>query len=303
MRTGALVLAGVGWFLGLGAAQAGPGGEDAERVAKWIRQLGDERFAVREAACRNLADLGEVCWPLVRKAANASPDQEIRVRAKKLLGTIARTDVKTVPPPKNVVILFDGKNLDSWVARDGAAPPPWVLLPGGVMEARDVDIRTRQTFAGPDRLHVEFRVPSQPADTPQGRGNSGVYVHGRYEVQILDSYGPQIPGTLHAKPVEACGAIFGQASPMIQACKAPGYWQSYDIEFYPPEFVGGQRVAPARLTVYHNGVLIHDDVAIPVDDTGQALPGDPATPGAVMLQYHQSPVQFRNIWMVPLPRG
>jgi Domain of Unknown Function (DUF1080) len=302
MRTSTPVMAAVAFYLVWGAALGSSDGEEADRIAKLIRQLGDEKFAQREAATRDLMAIGEKCLPLLRKAARSSADQEIRLRAKTVLANIGQTDAKTVPPPKNAIFLFDGKNLDGWVARDGVTPAPWILLQGGVMEAREVDIRSRQTFTGPYQLHLEFRLPANPPETIYGRGNSGVYVHGRYEVQILDSYGPQPVGATHAKPVESCGAIFGQASPRVQACKAPGFWQNYDIEFFPPRFKDGKRVAQARMTVFHNGALIHDDVEIPVDDTGLALPGDPATPGAVMLQYHQSAIQFRNVWIVQLPQ-
>jgi hypothetical protein len=213
----------------------------------------------------------------------------------------ARTDVKSVPAPKGAVVLFDGKNLDSWVARDGKTNPTWGLLDGGVMEARGADIRTRQTFADGYKLHVEFRIPPQPVNTNVGRGNSGVYLHGNYEVQILDSYGPQAkdPKAIHSAPAESCGAIFGQTAPRVNACKAPGFWQSYDIEFHPPRFKEGQKVENPRVTVFHNGVLIHDKVEVLVDDTGMGLKGDLAQPGPVMLQYHSSPVQFRNLWLLP----
>jgi hypothetical protein len=161
------------------------------------------------------------------------------------------------------------------------------------MEAQGSDIQTWQTFAGGYKLHVEFRVPHMPNATGQGRGNSGVYLQGRYEVQILDSHG-QLPDT------GSCGAIFSVAAPRVNACKAPEIWQSYDIDFDPPQFKNGTKVKNARVSVVHNGIVIHDKVEIPVDTTGHlGLPGDPAQPGPILLQYHGSPVQFRNIWLVP----
>jgi hypothetical protein len=90
------------------------------------------------------------------------------------------------------------------------------------------------------------------------------------------------------------------AAPLVNACKAPTIWQSYDIEFEAPKFDGKKKVAPARMTVYHNGVKIHDNVAIPVDNTRAGLGGDPSQPGPIMLQDHGNPVQYRNIWLVPL---
>jgi hypothetical protein len=129
-----------------------------------------------------------------------------------------------------------------------------------------------------------------PKGKGQGRGNSGVYVQGRYEVQILDSYG--------LKPQNNdCGAIYEVAAPLVNACKAPTIWQSYDITFHPPECANGKKVNPARMTVYQNGTKIQDKVSIPVDNTRAGMGGDPCTPGPILLQYHGDPVQFRNVWL------
>jgi hypothetical protein len=278
--------------------------ETKDRVARLLRQLGHDHFARREQASRDLEATGPVALPALRKASSESQDAEVRRRAETLVLRIeqrlARINVKSVPPPKGAIVLFDGKNLDAWVHREAASEPTWELLGTGAMAARDADIRTRQRFAGAYRLHVEFRIPPNLADTPHGRGNSGVYLHGRYEVQILDSYGPQAPGAIHSAPAQSCGAIFGEVAPLVNACKAPGYWQSYDIDFRPPRYVQGIRDEHPIVTVYHNGVLIHDRVAITSEDTGQGLQTEPSLPGPIMLQYHGSPVQFRNIWLLPL---
>jgi hypothetical protein len=304
----AVVFASVGLFVLSAAAVVRGDPEDQEtkdRVARLLRQLGHDHFVKREQASRDLEATGPAALPALRKASSESQDAEVRRRAETLVGRIehrlARTDVKSVPPPKGATVLFNGKNLDAWVGRDGTADPTWKLLGTGVMEATTADIRTRETFAGAYKLHVEFRIPADPADTPYGRGNSGVYLHGRYEVQILDSYGPQgmVHGRAHVPPSGSCGAVYGVIGPMVQACKAPGYWQSYDIEFRPPRYVQGIKDEHANVTVYHNGVLIHDRVPIGSEDTGQGLPTDPALPGPIMLQYHGSPVQFRNIWLLP----
>jgi hypothetical protein len=276
-----------------------------DRLTNLVRQLGHAKFATREAASKELESLGAAALPALREAT-ASDHAEIRRRAGALIATIThrldRTDIKSVPAPKGATILFDGKNLDAWAGRDGMTDPPWKLLDGGIMEARAADIRTRETFAGGYKLHVEFRIPPNPPDTVVGPGNSGVYLHGRYEVQILDSYGPRAKDP-KAAPAGYCGSIFGETPPRVNACKAPGFWQSYDIEFHPPRFKDGRKEEHPRVTVFHNGTLIHDNVHILVDNTGgpggMFLPGDPAQPGPVMLQYLQSPVQFRNIWLVP----
>src|SRR5262245_60325442 len=208
-----------------------------------------------------------------------------------------KVDVKSTPPPKGATILFDGKSLDNWTALDGKTKAPWKLLDGGIMEVKQGgNIITKDKFDGAFKLHVEFRVPYLPTKKGQERGNSGVYVQGRYEVQVLDSYG------LESKNND-CGAIYEVAAPLVNACKAPTVWQSYDIEFHSPKCENGKKVEPARVTVYHNGVKIHDDVRITKDNTTAGLGGDPCTPGPILMQDHGNPVQFRNIWLLPLKQG
>jgi 3-keto-disaccharide hydrolase len=199
--------------------------------------------------------------------------------------------MKTVPPPKDAIVLFDGKNLDNWVKTNGKDAASWKLLDGGIMEVKGGNIMTKQKFAGKLRLHVEFRVPYMPKASGQGRGNSGVYVQGRYEVQILDSYG------LKSKDND-CGGIYTVAAPLVNACKAPTIWQTYEIDFVAPKCENGKKTAPAVITVHHNGVKIHDAVKITKDNTTAGLGGDVCTPGPIMLQDHGNPVQFRNIWLV-----
>jgi hypothetical protein len=201
-----------------------------------------------------------------------------------------KEDVKTVPPPKGAIVLFDGKSLDKWTDRDGKEPQ-WKLLEGGVMQADKKDIITKDKFDGTFKLHVEFRVPYMPDKKGQARGNSGVYVQGRYEVQVLDSYG------LDSKNND-CGAIYEVAPPLVNACKAPTVWQSYDIEFTSPKCADGKKTEPPVITVFHNGVKIHDKLKITSDNTRAGLGGDVCTPGPIMLQFHGDPVQFRNVWLV-----
>jgi hypothetical protein len=205
-----------------------------------------------------------------------------------------KQDVKSVPPPPGAVVLFEGKNLDGWVQRkDGKTPAAWKLVEGGAVQVNGTgDVITKEKFGGSFKLHVEFRVPYVPKAKGQARGNSGVYVQGRYEVQILDSYG------LESKN-DDCGAIYEVAAPKVNACKAPTVWQSYDIEFTSPECKDGKKVEPARITVHHNGVLIHDKVAITKDNTRAGMGGDVCAPGPILLQDHGNPVQFRNVWLLP----
>jgi hypothetical protein len=209
----------------------------------------------------------------------------------KILKPEDKEDVKSPSPPSRAIVLFDGKSLDNWERARRKGPAPWKLSPDGSMQVAEDDIKTKQTFTGRFKLHVEFRVPYMPKASGQGRGNSGVYVQGRYEVQVLDSYG------LKSQDND-CGGIYGIAAPLVNACKAPTIWQSYDIEFQAPTCEDGKKTAPAVMSVLHNGIKIHDKVKITLDNTTAGLGGDPCTPGPIMLQNHGNPVQYRNIWLL-----
>jgi hypothetical protein len=206
-----------------------------------------------------------------------------------------KMDVRSVPPPGGATVLFDGKSLDGWAKRGGEDKPGWKLVDGGAMEVvpGSGDIVTRKTFDGDFLLHVEFRVPYVPDAKGQARGNSGVYVQGRYEVQVLDSY------SLEPQD-DDCGAIYKVSAPKVNACKAPTVWQSYDIEFHAPKCADGKKQQPPRMSVVQNGIKIQDDVKIPVDVTRAGIESDPCTPGPIMLQAHGNPVQFRNVWLTYL---
>jgi hypothetical protein len=211
----------------------------------------------------------------------------------KILKPEDKEDVKSTPPPEGAIVLFDGKSLDGWLTRDGNNKPKWKLVSGGAMQSGGGDIVTEKKFDGHFKLHVEFRVPYMPKAKGQARGNSGVYVQGRYEVQVLDSYG------LKSQDND-CGAIYEVAAPLVNACKAPTIWQSYDIEFHAPICKDGKRAEPARMTVYQNGIKIQDDVKINRNFTRAGMETDPCTPGPILLQDHGNPVQFRNIWLMQL---
>jgi hypothetical protein len=209
-------------------------------------------------------------------------------------------DVKSHRPPRGAIVLFDGTSLNKWVKRRNTKETAaWKLVPGAAVEVSGGgDILTKKGFGGKFQLHVEFRVPYMPRASGQGRGNSGVYLLGRYEVQVLDSYG------LKSRDND-CGGIYSVAAPLVNACKAPTIWQSYDIVFTSPKTIDGKITEPARITVYHNGTKIHDDVRINKENTtagmsSRELGGDPGTPGPILLQDHGNPVQYRNIWLLPL---
>ncbi len=142
------------------------------------------------------------------------------------------------------------------------------------------------------KLHVEFRTPYQPTARGQGRGNSGVYMQARYEVQVLDSFG------LKGENNE-CGGIYGIAAPKVNLCLPPLQWQTYDIDFTAAAFdEGGRKVKNARLTVRHNGVVIHENAEADRATTAAPLPEGPA-PGPLYLQDHGNPVRYRNVWLLP----
>jgi len=203
-------------------------------------------------------------------------------------------DVKPTPAPDGAIVLFDGKNADAWEKKGGKGKVAWKIADGAMEGVKGHgDIVTKQKFAGKFKLHVEFRVPYEPGNGGQGRGNSGVYLQGRYEVQILDSYGLK-------SGKNDCAALYEVHAPTVNACKAPTVWQSYDITFTAPVFDGKTKKEPVHMTVIHNGVKVHDDAKVPVDNTRAGMGGDPSTPGPILLQDHGHPVQYRNIWLLPV---
>ncbi len=204
-------------------------------------------------------------------------------------------DLGAAPPPGGVV-LFDGSTLAGWERRDPKqreAPAGWAITDGMLQVVPGTgDIMTKRKFSD-FQLHVEFRTPFMPEARGQGRGNSGVYLQGRYEVQVLDSYG------LEGEDNE-CGGIYKVSAPRVNMCAPPGQWQTYDITFRAPRFdADGKKSRDAIVTVLHNGVVIHDRLAIP-GVTGGALDEDVGNPGPLLLQDHGNLVQYRNIWLVEL---
>jgi hypothetical protein len=142
------------------------------------------------------------------------------------------------------------------------------------------------------QLHLEFCLPYMPEARGQGRGNSGLYVAGRYEIQLLDSFG------LEGKDNE-CGGIYKISRPAVNMCLPPLSWQTYDLEFTAPTFDdSGKKVANGRITVRHNGVVIHDNIELPHPTPG-GKGGAESDPGPIFLQDHGNPVRYRNIWVVP----
>lgn len=234
-----------------------------------------------------------------------------------------RYDGKPVSPPKGALVLFDGTNTNHWTQ-------PWKIEDGAMVVTPKTGSNTTKESFGSFQLHLEFATPDPPKGMGQGRGNSGVIIAGRYEIQVLDSYETETYAD------GQCAALYGQYPPMVNASRKPGEWQSYDITFTAPRFgpapvkkspdfftrlwhglIGkkaaptpppakpGEQVllSPARVTVVHNGVVVHKNRAIlwPVahKNTNKYSPHGPAP---LQLQDHGNPVRYRNIWIRPLDR-
>ncbi|MCH7558020.1 MAG: PmoA family protein [Planctomycetes bacterium] len=201
-----------------------------------------------------------------------------------------KVEIETVES-SNAVMLFGGTDFSHWTAGDGK-DIGWKLVDGAMKIApRSGSIMTKRDFRD-FKMHIEFKIPQMPPNVRgQGRGNSGVYIQRRYEVQILDSYG------LEPKNNE-CGSLYKSRAPDKNACRMSGRWQSYDIIFHAAKFDGNRKIEKARITIWHNGVLIHNDVELE-NKTGAGRPEGP-DPGPILLQEHGNEVLFRNIWIVPL---
>ena len=202
-----------------------------------------------------------------------------------------------VAAPEDAVVLFDGTGLEGWTSEDGG-PAQWRVQDGAMISVPESGyVYTSQAF-GDVQLHVEWAAPLPVVGSSQGRGNSGVYLMSKYEVQVLDSYHND------TYPDGQAGAVYGQYPPLVNASLPPGEWQAYDIIFRRPRFHRDGRLAsPARMTVLHNGILVQDNVELwgptawlqhaPYTYHPDKLP--------LALQDHGNPVRFRNIWLRELP--
>ncbi len=196
-------------------------------------------------------------------------------------------------PPSDATILFDGKDLSKWESNKGG-PAPWKTVDGALVIAPGTgDIHTRQAF-GDCQLHVEWAEPDPPHDQDQGRGNSGIYLMSKYELQILDSFENKTYADGQA------GAIYAQTPPLVNACRRPEEWQTYDIIWHGPRFApDGKLLRPARITVLQNGVLVQDNTELtgPTDYMHRPPYVPHAEKMPLLLQDHDQPVRFRNIWI------
>ena len=204
----------------------------------------------------------------------------------------ASTQEHAGAPPSDAMVLFNGKDLSNWESVKGG-PAKWIVGDGEFTVAPGTgDIQTRGRY-GDCQVHVEWVAPYPPRGHDQDRGNSGVFLHGLYEIQVLDSYDNPTYADGEA------GAVYGQYPPLVNAARKPGEWQTYDIAFHGARFAGGKLTRPAIVTVFWNGVLVQDHVAIMGPTTHMARPPYIPTPERLplRLQDHHHPVRFRNLWL------
>ncbi|MEM8906685.1 MAG: DUF1080 domain-containing protein [Bacteroidota bacterium] len=195
-------------------------------------------------------------------------------------------------PPSDALVLFDGTSLKNWVSNDGA-PAAWEVKDGAMTVVKGAgDIQTRRHF-GDIQLHLEWRTPAVVESEGQGRGNSGVFFQSRYEVQVLDNYQNRTYSNGQA------ASIYKQHIPLVNACRPPGEWQTYDIFFTAPRFnQDGIRIRPGYLTVIHNGILVQHHQEIQGTTEYIGMPRNAAHGHAPLrLQDHGNPVSYRNIWV------
>ncbi len=197
-------------------------------------------------------------------------------------------------PPSDAIVLFDGTDLSKWVMKKGGGPAKW-KVENGYMEVvkKTGSVLTKQSF-GSCQLHVEWFLSQKIKGRGQGRGNSGVFMMGKYEIQIMDSFNNK------TYPDGQAASIYGQYPPLVNASRAPDRWQSYDIIWHRPRFdKDGKLLKPATVTVLHNGVLALDNVALTGPSAHKKRPPYSSHPDKlpISLQYHGSLVRFRNIWI------
>lgn len=193
-----------------------------------------------------------------------------------------------VKPPSDAIVLFDGSSLDAWT--------PGFSLKDGIMVAASKNIQTKQSF-GAVQVHIEWKLPAGRPVKGQGGGNSGIFLMGLYEVQICQSHkNPTYPDG-------QAGALYGQLPPLVNATSPQGEWQNYDLAFEPPVYDGETVTKPAKLTIFHNGICVQNGESFlgpTVHKTLASYPKKHPLTGPIQLQWHNDPVEFRNIWVRPL---
>lgn len=273
--TAQIVAQGKGGYQAIIASDAGAGsfrGETAKGKVAFEGTAGAEAFAMKIAGAEAKGKIGKSAFEMKR--------------VEKKSATLGQQ------PPQGAVVLLDGKGLDAWRSQKEGGKV-WELVDGGAMEVRKVgNIMSKEAF-GDALYHIEFRTPLMAKMRGQARGNSGVYLHGRYEVQVLDSFGLPVADN-------ECGGIYKKAVPKVNACLPPTEWQTYDITFITPKFdAAGAKTSNARITAVLNGITIHDNVELDSPTPG-GVAADEVAAGPLLLQDHGNKVQYRNIWVKAL---
>lgn len=252
-----------------------------------------------------------LCGLVILAGCTAQEEAKVTTETKAPLRQYVETDTgrwlvhdvnRPAPPvvtpgkaPSDAIVLFDGTDLSEWTDTKGN-PSKWVVGEGYMESVKGAGyIQSKRQF-GSCQLHVEFATPSKVTGASQGRGNSGVFLMGEYEIQVLDSYNN------HTYPDGQCAALYGRNVPLVNACAKPGEWQSYDIIFHRPVFEEDKVVKKATFTVLHNGILVHDHVEL---QGGTGWRGPHAISdyrphedtGPISLQDHGNPVRYRNVWV------
>ncbi len=194
--------------------------------------------------------------------------------------------VVSVLPPADAKVLFDGTNLDAWTS------PDWEVR-DGIMIAANKNLQTKDTFRD-FQMHIEWRIPADREVDGQKGGNSGIFLMDLYEVQILACYENK------SYPDGQAGGMYGQYPPLVNASRPKGEWNSYDLVFKAPRYEGEKMVEPAKLTLFHNGVLLHNAKEYQGPTQHKKLASYPATHperGPIRLQWHRDPVEYRNVWI------
>ena len=213
--------------------------------------------------------------------ANRPRPKVVKVGPSKTLGA---------KPPKGAVVLFNGKDTKQW------SHNKWKVENGYMEVTRGSgSLQTKEKFRSM-KLHIEFATPEKVVGSSQGRGNSGVFLGGPYEVQVLDSWNNM------SYADGQCAALYGQFPPKVNACRPPGEWQTYDIEFTAPKWdKAGKLIRKAKVTVLHNGIKVHDGQELNGPTTHRNVsPYRKHGPGSIQLQDHGNPTRFRNIWVVKI---
>ena len=252
---------------------------------------GTRRRFLRDAG---ILALGAGLWLMSGYAVAASNGQRIPPELTEVWEPVPVVVTPAGPgvAPSDALVLFDGNGLEQWQAV-GGGDAAWKVADGIVTVApKTGDIRTRQSFSDV-QLHIEWRTPAEVTGEGQRRGNSGIILMDRYEIQVLDSFENRTYSNGQA------GSVYKQHIPLVNASRGPGEWQSYDIIFRAPRFDdGGQLTEPAQVTVIHNGVLVQNTVVIQGTSVYRGTPGYKAHGAApIRLQDHRNPVSFRNIWV------